>query len=315
MSIKKFLLNKNQSRKAFTLLEFSIVISIIAVLMTGAMTIGIGSININKKNSSQQKIEEIYRAIGRFLLVNRRLPCPANIDLTRSSATYGDEVGTGSGCSGAKSSSLFANIFFGMVPVKTLGLPLEMAEDDFGAKFSYFIDQRFTKTFSTPPNFTNQGFGAVSAYGSVMTINEKNSSTTRAITSDAILVILSYGLNKSGAYNANSSVQNTRSSDADEMENDYISNFNNIFVFSSKNSDVFDDILFYKTRNQIAQDFEAFDLIACENAGAEFAGKNLYYGQSAYATLACTGLNYTKFAEKYCDKFGNWVEVNRCAGW
>ena len=309
----------SKPKSAYTLIELSIVILILAVLMTGGLTITIGSFNKAKKISTQNKINEIYKSLGKFLLENKRLPCPASLELTKNDNSYGVEYGSGSGCgTGAVGSGVYVNpanpdIFYGMIPVKTLNLPLSMGEDDFGSKISFVIDQRFTTVFQEVISNSSSGFGTTSAITGIITVAEKPSSTSRDITSDAILVIISHGLNKSGAFNANARTQNPRSSDPDETENDYNASFNKNFIYNSQNSEIFDDVVFFKTRNQIVQDFAAHSLVACLNAGVEFSGKSAYYGQNLYGT-SC-GFSYKKIPEKYCDKFGNWFEINRCGSW
>ena len=313
----------SKPKSAYTLIELSIVILIIAVLMTGGLTITIGSFNKAKKISTQNKIKEIYSALGKYLLENKRLPCPASLELAKNDNSYaveyenlvGPVVGYGSGCgtgvagSGVYVNSSNPNIFYGMVPAKTLNLPLSMAEDDFGSKISYVIDQRFTRSFQSDITTMNYGFGTTEPYTQTITVTEKPSSISREITQDAILVIISHGLNKSGAFNANARTQNPRSVDSDEMENDYNSSFDKNFIYYSQNSEIFDDIVLFKTRNQIVQDFDVFHLVACNNAD----GKGAYYGQSIYGS-ACS-FPYKKIPEKYCDKFGNWFEINKCSSW
>ncbi len=306
-------------KSAYTLIELSIVILIISVLMTGSITITIGSLNKAKKNSTQTKINEIYKSIGKFLLENKRLPCPADLQLTKNSNLYAVETGNGSGCSGSGvyQSPTSTNIFYGMVPTKTLGLPIDMAEDDFNNKISYIIDERFTKSFQDVPDFTKFGFGTTDPINSTITIREKPSMISRDITQDAILVIISHGFNKFGAFNSNSSTQNPISTDpteTDEADNSYKASFDNNFIYYSQNSKTFDDIVLFKTRNQIVQDFNVFYLIACKDAGVKFENRNAYYGQTIYSTTSC-GLTYDKILEKYCDKFGNWVELNKCETW
>ena len=311
----------SKPKSAYTLIELSIVILILAVLMTGGLTITIGSFNKAKKISTQNKINEIYKSLGKFLLENKRLPCPASLELTKNDNSYGVEYGSGSGCgAGAVGSGVYVNptnpnIFYGMIPAKTLNLPLSMGEDDFGSKISYVIDQRFTTVFQEVISNTDSGFGTTSGVTGIITVKEKPSATLRDITSDAILVIISHGFNKSGAFNANARIQNSRSSDPDEMENDYNSLFNKNFIYNSQNSEIFDDVVLFKTRNQIVQDFDAHYLIACIDAGPGFAtnNKHAYYDQSLYG-ISC-GQLYKQIPEKYCDKFGNWFEINNCYNW
>ncbi len=318
---QKIVVNKKISRpkSAYTLVELSIVILILAVLMTGGLTITIGAFNKAKKISTQNKINEIYKSLGKFLLENKRLPCPASLELTKNENSYGVEYGNGSGCgTGAVGSGVYVNptnpnIFYGMIPAKTLNLPLSMGEDDFGGKISYVIDQRFTNVFQEAISNSNSGFGTTEPYTSIITIQEKPSATSRDITSDAILVIISHGLNAFGAFNADARTQNPRSNDSDEKENDYNASFDKKFIYNSQNSEIFDDVVLFKTRNQIVQDFDVHYLVACINAGTVFGGKSAYYGQNLYGT-SC-GFDYKKIPEKYCDKFGNWFEINRCGSW
>ncbi len=301
----------SKPKTAYTLVELSIVILMISFLMTGSLAITISSLNKAKKISTQNKINEIYNAVGKFLLENKRLPCPASLTLTKNNSLYGVESGSGSGCSGDGIYNL-GNVFYGMVPTKTLNIALNMGEDDFGSKISYIIDQRFTTSFQNVITNKTTGFGTTASYNAVLTINERPSEISRTITQDAILIILSHGLNKSGAFNANSSSQNPRSTDADEKSNDY-NTFDNIFIYNSQNSQIFDDIVLFKTRNQIVQDFDAFYLIACLDSG--FANQqHAYYDQNIYGS-DCPGFTYKKIPEKYCDKFGNWFEINRCGSW
>lgn len=306
-------------KSAYTLIELSIVILIISFLMMGGLTITISSLNKAKKISTQNKINEVYNAVGKFLLENKRLPCPASLILTKDNNLYGVESKSSTGCN---VSILNNNIFYGMVPVKTLNLPLNMGEDDFGSKISYIIDQRFTSNFQDVISDKTTGFGTTQNYTGIITINEKPSSIARTITADAILVILSHGLNKSGAFNHNSTIQNARSLDSDESENDANSSvangFDNIFIYNSQNSKIFDDVMIFKTRNQIVQDFNAFYLIACLDDGLAnpFASKSVYYGQNLYGTKCSgAGFTYDKIPEKYCDRFGKWHEINRCGSW
>ena len=291
----------------------------ISFLMTGSLAITISSLNKAKKISTQNKLNEVYNAVGKFLLENKRLPCPASLTLTKSNNLYGVEARGASGCD----VSLFKNdIFYGMVPAKTLNLPLNMGEDDFGGKISYIIDQRFTTNFQDVISNVSTGFGTTQVYTGAMTIYEKPSSISRTITDDAILVILSHGLNKFGAFNNNATVQNARSSDSDESENDANSSvangFDKNFIYNSQNSKIFDDVMIFKTRNQIVQDFNAFYLIACLDDGSvnPYGSKSIYYGQNLYGTK-CTGVGFTydKIPEKYCDRFGRWHEINRCGSW
>ncbi|MFZ9181488.1 MAG: type II secretion system protein [Rickettsiales bacterium] len=307
----KIVVNKKISIKksAYTLLELSIVIAIMAVMMTGAIGISVSTFNNTKKIATEMKLRQLYNAVGKFLLINKRMPCPARLNLTINDNGYGEEVGNGSGCSGFTGvyQGANSNHFYGMIPMKSLGLPLEFSRDEYGSKISYIIDDRFTRSFQDVPNFSNPSFGTVGNYGVAFNIKEKPPSSGKLDSAGAIMIIMSHGKNKFGAFNDNSTTQNTAPTDLDELSNSYSANFDNNFIFKSPNSEIFDDIMIYKTRNQLVEEFNAFYLIACSDAGTIFGNKNAYYGQNLFGT--CTnGI----VPEIYCDKFGNWHLINGC---
>jgi prepilin-type N-terminal cleavage/methylation domain-containing protein len=239
-------------KKAYSLIELSIVILIISILISGALTVFSGSANNKKITITKSRIDEVYKALGGFLLANGRLPCPASITAIKSTdLNYGAE----GSCAAGSGVYISGNLVYGMAPVKALGLPSEYAEDGFESKFAYIVEK----------NFTNNATFKNATATATMTLNELPGGVSQVITNDAILALVSYGANKSGAFNANGTVQNTRSNDSSEMENDLgASNaFDKNLVFNAPDSDVFDDIVFYKTRNSLVSDFDALSLINC----------------------------------------------------
>ena len=289
-------------------------------MITGALSVSVGSVHNAKIRTTNERIKEVYKALGNYLIINKRLPCPASLRKIKTvDSDYGVEIsGGGSGCADPNifQSTTNANLFYGMVPVRALGLANEMAEDAFESKLVYIVDRRFTNLWETVPNFNNSTF-STSPYTAVMTINEKPSGITQAITADAIMVIISHGANKYGAFNANASTQNGASTDSDEQGN-YVVNpgspasqgtYDNIFTASSSNSDIFDDIVFFKRRNDMVEDFNAMFLIPCQDAGVLFGNVNAYYGQVVYATSSCSNPNEDKRLTKKCEAYGSWVDI------
>lgn len=277
---KKFF--RKNYKSAFSLIELSIVILIVSILVTGGLAVSIHKMNNMKIEAAQKRVDTIYKALGAYLATNKALPCPASIiEVKTNSAAYGQSVGTSGSCFGTGVySPASTNRVYGMIPVKDLGLEAEMAEDGFGSKFAYVVDKRFTLAGSA-----TSSFGANSSNSGLMTVNEITSAgSEQIVTTEAIFLIISYGANKSGAFNANSSTQNARSSDANEMSND-LDNINTPafdakFTKSSKSGDVFDDTVFYKTRNALVSDFNALNLIFCDsgNANNGDAANNITYG-------------------------------------
>jgi prepilin-type N-terminal cleavage/methylation domain-containing protein len=316
-------ITEKKFKKAFSLIELSIVIVIVSIMITGVLSVSVSSINNAKIKTTNDRMKEVYKAMGNFLLVNKRLPCPAAITKVKSvDSDYGAEVGGGSGCSGegVYQSATVSTLVYGMVPVRALGLANDMAEDGFESKFTYIVDKDMTNTFEATPTLGNATF-STGTYTSILTINDKPGGGTQAITVDAIMALISHGANKSGAFNANSATQNTRSSNADELEND-ATTFDNaptpktaafdiIIISSSADSDVFDDIVFFKRRNDFVQDFSSMFLIPCEgdtDTGSFTANtSDVYYGQVVTSGSGCTS---PAVRSRKCEAYGSWSIIN-----
>jgi prepilin-type N-terminal cleavage/methylation domain-containing protein len=316
----KFKYKKTASNTAFSLIELSVVILIIAILMFGSFS-STGIVNNAKEKVTKDRIDIVYKALGSFLLTNKRLPCPASILTARRGANYGKEVRNlvAQGCAGtgiyASSSSANSSSFlvFGMIPTYNLNLGEDFAEDAFGNKLGYFIDQRFTYDFisSPDPNLTLSSFGTAN-YKNIMWIKNKNKNGEILINSDAIVTIVSSGVNGLGAFK-NTGIQNTHSTLVEENENELFveQGFNKVFYNDYSDSENFDDIVFFKTRNDFVNDFNAMFLIPCKGnniVDSDFTKVSVYYGSEPMeAFTSCPfGVESVKKSIK-CDVFGNWV--------
>ncbi len=299
---------KKIQKKAYSLAELSIVITIVSILISGGLSVLTNSANNAKIQLTKDRMSEIYKAMGTYLLKNKALPCPAPITAIKSS-TVSTTYGVGS-CSTTR----VAGVYSGMVPVQDLGLPAIYAEDGFGSKISYFVANAATSTSTTT------GFGSASTTG-LITINDNISGVTQQATTDAVFVLMSYGANKFKAYDVNSANQNGASTDSYEQIN---YGATNVFVASATVSDVFDDVLFYKTRNEIVSDFDALELVFCQAGGTQTVADGTshswplsYYNQIASSTTACaTGyLARNQYPLKRCGPFGIWESdvVTNCS--
>ena len=254
-------------KSAFSLIELSMALIIISILLTISVSVSKTAISNNKTADTKNKIEEIYQALGNFVKKHGRLPCPAAINLNESNANYGIEA---SSCNSAPSSgsgyykSLSeSNLYYGMIPIRTIGLPKESSLDGFGTKFAYIVINGFTNSQKFDQDLSGLNGNYVNSSGSNKIFIKENNGSASTINDEAIFVVVSYGENKNSGWNKNSSSQNTRSNDADERENDITSidssagnaSFDYIFYLSSNNNDNFDDIILYKTRAQLLTDF------------------------------------------------------------
>ncbi len=250
-------------KKAFSLIELSIAIIVISVVMTGILSVA----RVNKNNSNikitNDRIKVINQALGEFVRANKRLPCPASIKAIKiTDATYGAEGNAAGTCTAGTGVYLStatgaAKMVYGMVPTKTLGLSSDYGEDNFGNKIVYIVDKDYTSssTFAT---------------ASTVIIGQKyvNDALTNDVT-NAIYALVSYGANQSGAFSAKTSNQNAASFDADEMYNYATSfndaaktaNFNQALVKSTERSTVFDDIVYYRSRDDFLKDNNAGNIV------------------------------------------------------
>lgn len=339
-----FLQKTKNTKTAFTLVELSVVLVIISILLAGSLYFSRVIGDNAKVKVTNDRINQIYNALGNYLATKGRLPCPAAItDIKSSTTTYGIEASSDNATyekncvdlyGGSEKTQngvyLSSNLVYGMIPVVNLGLSKDMAEDGFGNKFTYVIDRRFTgyndSSVNSIPKFKSQ-----SASG-IITVNEIFYSSTQTATADAIFVIVSHGANGYGAFKAESASQNTRSSDSYETSNDATSfndtngtaSFDGTFVKTVEGSDVFDDVVFYKTRNDIVKDFDAFSRVSCPSisassldannisyGGTYMAWPQSEYGQFVPANTACpVGYQNTVVRPiRKCGAFGVWGEV------
>jgi hypothetical protein len=313
---------KHKIKSAYTIVELSIAILVISILMSGVFSIATGSLVANKNSITSQKLNLIYNSIGTFVVINKRLPCPASLNksIIDDAASYGEEAIVSGDCSGSGVyTNNTGNIVFGGVPIKALNLDSSYAVDEFGNKLNYIIDKRFAKNYiaSLPVDIsTSLSFGTTSATN-IITVREVNESDTLIdITADAIMLIISSGANGFGAFGTNG-IQNSNSNDARELNNQCNSSanpcFNNIFFLKSSTSNQFDDVMLYKTRLNFINDFSLSNLIACPGSAItdpDFTQKTLYNGQFLYANSVCT--NFPSMIKILrCSFGGEWQYVVR----
>lgn len=204
--------------RGFSLTELSAAIAIIAVIAGSAISMAITSDDAAKLQQTEAKLDAIEDALGAYLAINKRLPCPAepvwsatpaNFAVENASGDPLDCEGTGGfDIAGAGTAGGVADIRYGTLPAFTLQLPGEYYIDGWGRPFTYVVDTRFTN--STTTNTTPcDGSGAASdaenacflyATSGAITINDV---TATSRTANAVVFVFSHGPNGHGAYLAN----------------------------------------------------------------------------------------------------------------
>jgi prepilin-type N-terminal cleavage/methylation domain-containing protein len=325
-------------KTAFSLIELSVVILIISILAAGTISMSTVAITNAKNKVTRERLDAIYKAMGTFLAKNYHLPCPASLKLTKASSTYGETLDSND-CSsgdGVYSSVTDSMIVYGAVPVAALNLPDEMAEDGFGTKISYIMHSGFAlQNYPTVLDETI-GFSYYNIDSSATDLIKVYQLPSTNRIDNVAFVLLSHGANKYGGFNANSSSQNsTAGANTHEIYNALSSITDNgsptidtaaygvnpsfvgdvTFTATNSSSDVFDDIILFKTRDDIIRELNLGFLAACTqdtpNAVDDFP--NAYAGQISYRTTACPSPNADITPSMLCGAYaGTWVAIETC---
>jgi prepilin-type N-terminal cleavage/methylation domain-containing protein len=348
--------------RAYSLIELSIVLFIMAILLTsGGLLFSNISRNQNIKEAqivTLERTDKIYKAISNYLAENHRLPCPAKLTTASNDKNYGSESRNGEDCdmtnlTGLQGSSKpentnnlgidkNMNLIYGMVPIDVLNLNKQDAEDGYGRKFGYAIIKEFgTKTG------TNLGF---ESYSSSQRLGERkagvtdfeyikimdNSTGTEAvITNKAIMLLISHGENGAGAYNPDTgSPISTNNFTSNESDNFFIpTSYDRKFFIDSNETDsstsqigVFDDLVIFKTKEQLVRDaglefiecsadegfiYQAYDN-ECFNTDGTISPKS--YGETANITATISALDCgcqtnEAILQRTCGKYGKWSDI------
>ncbi len=259
-------------KNAFTILELAVVIIIIAILIFTTINYS-NTMSVNAKNRiTKDKLKIVYLALGQYLTINKKLPCP--IELTKPKNEVMSAI-ISTGCNLCNS-----NRCYGGVPVRDLDLSAELSEDGFGNKIFYMVNQDYL----TSNNFGNN---SATINNSNFTILEQlNTEPKRTVsgTRGAIVVLSSSGANQAYSYRsknhlttcgamANCNYNNINSNNSSEQANQIIIFGTtiyptNIFV-NDYTSPSFDDIVLYKTEDDFSFDFNQFYLQKCSGHTAD----------------------------------------------
>ncbi len=245
------MLKQKTRQLAFGLIELSIVIMVISVTMAIFLSTQSSNFVINNSAKGQDKMNKIYQALQNYVAKNNRLPCPASLAVSKKDASYGSEVP----CVAASGIYVSDRLVYGMVPVKSLGIDVNSAEDGFGNKFGYVVDSFFT-TATKPSKFVNPNQG-------IIVIKNYLQSSLNTEEPNAIFAIISTGKNQKSAVSSTSSAPapisptetSTNIGDVDELKNVGSILFDGTLISSStRNASSFDDVVFYKNKQNFLSD-------------------------------------------------------------
>jgi prepilin-type N-terminal cleavage/methylation domain-containing protein len=248
-----------KNNKGFTLVELSVVLTIMAIITVGFIQGNLVLLRKNKINATKKKLETIEKALLTYLLTNGNLPCPAGLTTDESSGDFAIDRSCTNGTDGV--AIYDSNFVYGAVPTRTLNLADEIGKDEWGNRISYIVHIGYTDTSGAGTGFKtmNPESSALSVY-----VYTANTTTDRSILTDkAIYALISHGKNGVGGYSYNSGTRTNRAGnsipeDLNISESDDTA-FNGDIAYSYY-SENFDDYVRYKTKNQMIIDLDWEDI-------------------------------------------------------
>ncbi|MDP2769469.1 MAG: prepilin-type N-terminal cleavage/methylation domain-containing protein [Giesbergeria sp.] len=114
----------------FTLVEMALVLLIVGLLAAVFLPATNTMLDNSRRKETRAKLEALEQAMVRFVMVNGRLPCPADGRLRSSSAIYGLEQRTAA-------TGVCTVINQGVVPWRSLGLSNNDAVDAWNTQITY----------------------------------------------------------------------------------------------------------------------------------------------------------------------------------
>ena len=181
--------------KGFSLVELAVALTIIALLLAGALIPLSAQIDVRNVSDTQRSMDSIREAIIGFAQANGRLPCPAAGTIAAGGVNAGAEQYVAPNCTATA----------GVVPWATLGVP---ETDGWGRRLSYWVSPIFADAVGTTfgctpapvPTPTQSSFALCSL--GTLTVNTRNEITHAATAVGLVLpaVIISHGKNGFGAF-------------------------------------------------------------------------------------------------------------------
>lgn len=279
-------MQEENSISGFSLLEVTMVM-LIGGIVLGAAASGLSSyIDTKRSHVTKERLEEVDRALQRYLSLNGRYPCPASVSAAVGSANFGIEVDANCASTSIPTGATFTDtgpdsvlVRIGAVPVRTLNLPEDFIGDPYGGRFTYAV----TVPLASPGTYDRDG-------GDIAVIDSSGNSVINPAGS-AHYVIVSHGEDSNGARTLLDGISQGCSSgplDSENCDNDHI--FRSTILRFGSSADRFDDRVRFRANSSIdalilpAGLIGGFDLSGCPPGWVAYSASG--------ATL--TGVTYCK---------------------
>jgi type II secretory pathway pseudopilin PulG len=194
---------KIDNRNAYSLVELSISITIVAVLIASGLNIFTKRNEADKTKLTLERMAKIEESIINYIDLNGFIPCPAQGNLLESNTYFGDSIASTVYVSPHCSNNL--NNYVGMVPVRNLNLEDKYAYDGWGRKFSFRVGSGLSSATDYANTNYNGDISVVDLAGNDRTnINSPNENYQ-----GAAFIIISYGPDGLGAWSKNATTAPT----------------------------------------------------------------------------------------------------------
>jgi prepilin-type N-terminal cleavage/methylation domain-containing protein len=242
-------------RSGFSLLELSIVLTILAIVVAGGLTLGTAKKQQEDVISTYDEMQDIEKALKVFLNENGRLPCPASITLARSNALFGREA---TDCADASPPAGITRVEYpaasgeyvriGGVPFYSLEMPDKYLEDAWQGRYLYAVHE------DAITSLTSTSTGTI-------TVNDDNGTS---VSDEVVAAIVSHGKSHKGSYSAKAGAlfstcdatnKDKENCDADGVFTDAVYND------GSTAANFYDDLVIWDTRMRL------FDTVNTSGSG------------------------------------------------
>jgi type II secretory pathway pseudopilin PulG len=138
-----------RSENGFTLAEMAVVIFITGLMLVAAASIATPLIRKARQVETDQKLENVARALDYYAAQNFRVPCPASPDTKAVNPPSGYEAGSGAAGNAVPSDcGSDPAKWEGIVPFRTLNIPVEWIRDASNRYITYAISPAFSQDVS-----------------------------------------------------------------------------------------------------------------------------------------------------------------------
>lgn len=232
---------QNLDKTGFSLLELSIVLTILGIMLSGILTL---ITEYGKKSSieaSWLEMEKIGEALSNFVSANGRLPCPAPVTAKRNDVKFGREAetcdDTTNGINRVEYPPDSGNfVIMGGVPFYSLSLPDKYLSDAWNRRYLYAVSENLIAAADGNSSGTIE-----------IVDNEMN-----LITKEAAWTLVTHGPSGKGGYSAKtaviSSVCDSKHKDRDNCDHSDGRFTDAVFNDGENNADnFFDDYILWQT--------------------------------------------------------------------